>query len=436
MRNYQLPLSDLLGERMKRDVDSIYAGGNFSVRRLMDMVHDYLEGRLLLPVHQRELSWPTQKQEEYIETLCIDSAPPGSFEIYRIVKDGRESPEFLNDGAQRLLTALFMFQHPERFELSPEEVERILRGTEYIVRMKKHRSHQEALERFHAVNSNVPLTPYQFTRGTIIYSMGDEMGKEWETWLEKLQEGVQSALTVVTHRRIEHNPKGSRAVALTHKSYRQTTSMFYRFVSQDRKGVEYSVSAGTLKQGKPVFETDLSKYLRELGLENSWKLQEKFHRLIDNEAGLIRAIWEDIDKPERRMRIHSATVRWLWDLSIWRRNCEVPAEPWMNFVRALLDNNKGATEVFCKSSTGRLRRMSLSFGRVRAFRPIALEIGSDLADWFDNPRKQPNILLEDGFQHSHVVPFSTNGNGVTVSEPSILNLSRGARPLNNEAINA
>lgn len=424
----QLTMIEILGERKNRNPQDIYTGGSLSVRTLLQLVNDYKDGYLRLPAHQRELSWSFNKQLQYIETICSDGAPPGSFEIYTVVRGNDESAQFLNDGAQRLLTACALMAAPERFGLTVDTVEFILRNTEYVVRLKKHRSHKEALERFQKVNSNVPLTPYQFTRGTIIYCMGDQFGGEWEKWLDALHEGVDRSLVSITNRRHEYNPKSQNAVVLTHKSYRQTTSMFLRFISNDTAGEEYGTNTGVLKPQAEFFEMRLATHLRAIGLDDAWKKQASFHRLITDETAVIREIWEMVEKPER-VSIRSATVRWLWDLSILRRNRRVPTEPWIDFITKLLRHNLGATEVFTTRTDGRAKRISLSFGRLRMFYLVAEVIGSDLAKWFDNPRRRPSRRLEDGFQYSHIMPYAKEGNGPVVAEPAMVNMARGAKPI-------
>ena len=413
--------------RSVRNADDIYTGGSQSNISLYHLVQDYIAGFLLLPAHQRESSWPNRKQKEYIRAICLDAAPPGSLEMYSLVTAGREGPKHLNDGVQRLFASLELYRNPSLFGLTPADADYILRNTEYPVRFKRHRSHQEALDRFQRVNSNVPLTPYQLTRGTILYCQGDDMALEWQKWLNDLNDIVSRALVRITMRHTEFNKSKSRYLILLHKSYRQTTSMFFRFLSKDQAGMEYSVSASQLKNETEFFELELAGRLREFGISGARELLEKFRNIIDNESGLIADAWLKCKHNKPGLAIKSATVRWLLDCSIYRRNCGIPVDPWSRFIDLLLNENGGATEVFYRDrDTGRIRRYSLSLGRVRQMWKVADVIASDLSEWEERTRVKLASNLQTGYHHSHIKPYAKYGNGKIVPEPALKNLARGA----------
>lgn len=424
----QLELPEII--RNVRDADDIYTGGTQSNISLYHLVQDYIAGFLLLPAHQRESSWPKPKQRVFIRAICLDAAPPGSLEMYSLVVMGREGPKHLNDGVQRLFASLELYRNPTQFGLSQEDANYILRNTEYPVRFKRHRSHQEALDRFQRVNSNVPLTPYQLTRGTILYCQGDDMALEWQKWLNDLNDIVSRALVRITMRHNEINKAGTKYLTLLHKSYRQTTSMFFRYLTKDKDGTEYAVSASQLKNESDFFEIELANRLRQLELSGARELLEKFRNIIDNESGLIADAWLRCEHNQPGLAIKSATVRWLLDCSIYRRNCNVPVDPWARFVNLLLKENGGATEVFYRDvGTGRMRRYSLSLGRVRQMWRIADIVGSDMREWDKLARVRPSKKLQTGYHNSHIKPFAKNGNGLTVPESALKNLARGKKEM-------
>lgn len=421
----QLTFSSLVETRM-RDANDIYTGGSQSNISLFHLVADFRSGHLLLPVHQREASWLPGKKKAYIGAICMDAAPPGSFEVYTVISDGKEGPRYLNDGVQRLLAANELSLSPERYGLTDSEADYVLRFTEYPMRLKKHRSHAEALDRFLRVNSNVPLTPYQLTRGILLYSMGDHYTDIWQAWLDELNAIVSKALIRVTKRTSEYNSTQEKYLELTHKAYRQTSSMFLRYLSGDRTGREYQVATSKIKDTETLFEIELADLLKGLGPSGANARLLQFTNLIDSECALIEDAWQQTS--HKKESIRNACVRWLLDLAIYRRNCNVPTTPWADFISKLLTYNGGSTEVLFIRD-GKQGRQSISFGRVKNIDSIASIVGSDIMKFFETSRKRPSARLPSGVHHSHVLPFSLYGNGETIAEPALLNLSRGAKPI-------
>lgn len=356
----------------------------------------------------------------------MDAAPPGSFEVYTVISDGKEGPRYLNDGVQRLLAANELSLSPERYGLTDSEADYVLRFTEYPMRLKKHRSHAEALDRFLRVNSNVPLTPYQLTRGILLYSMGDHYTDIWQAWLDELNAIVSKALIRVTKRTSEYNSTQEKYLELTHKAYRQTSSMFLRYLSGDRTGREYQVATSKIKDTETLFEIELADLLKGLGPSGANARLLQFTNLIDSECALIEDAWQQTS--HKKESIRNACVRWLLDLAIYRRNCNVPTTPWADFISKLLTYNGGSTEVLFIRD-GKQGRQSISFGRVKNIDSIASIVGSDIMKFFETSRKRPSARLPSGVHHSHVLPFSLYGNGETIAEPALLNLSRGAKPI-------
>jgi hypothetical protein len=422
-KQMRLQLNDLLEVRRS---DDVYSNGVSETVRLSVLLQDFNTDRILKPAHQRDLVWTEQKQREYIAAICQDSTPPGSIELYEVIGiNGRPGPKYINDGVQRLFTVKGLRDSPEKYGLSLEDVDYILDNTRYPVTTKKQRSHQEAVDRFLRVNSGVALTPYQLIIGKVIYCQGDERSKAWTAFVDRIIRTVTDQIRRVTTYEKKYQSVLTQ-VQLNHKFNRFCLSIFWRYLSREQAPIAYKCDQSSIDESN-VFENDLSRELSKIGIDLAISKSESFARMLENESALLIDLWKKTGH-ERERQIKVATVKWLLDLAVYRRNNDVPVEKWADFIEKLLTVGNGRSELRFSDARipGQYRRVSLTGGRIGSLGELSGLLDSDFADSFSK-RRIKRDRLEPGYHHSHKKPYSKNGEGDTFIEPALLNLSRGAQ---------
>jgi len=415
----------------------IYMGGRRDASSLMHLLADWDAGQIRLPPHQRELSWSDLKQQDYVKTICSDSCPPGGIELYQlyVAETGRLSLSYLNDGCQRLHTARDFLLNPEKYGLRLEEVEYVLRTTAYPVTYKVHRSHTEALHRYQDVNSGLPLTPYQYVVGSLIYCEGDGYREGWQQFVEKLHEVLYNVLVSTGVR--PYRSRDSRSyVRFKHRDYRHDLSLFLRFISGEKTEMDYHVAHKLSEREMDAgsyFEHDLATtYLGRMGLDRAIEKLEEFKRVLEIETATIVAEWADVADKERNA-IGVPILRWLYDVAIWRRNLGARTSVWKAFLASYLRKFHGTTALYYVNEAGETKRINVGLSRVNNMSTICRAIDFDYSQFGVRREREAGSLPKVGFQHSHIDPFETHGNGPTIIEPASVNMARGAEPIEETA---
>lgn len=413
----------------------MYIGGTRESITLYDAIGHFLSGLLLLPPHQREKCWPPEKVREYLLTLTADAFPPGNFEFYQLIlEDGRKSNKYINDGSQRLRAAVEFYNNYKLFGLSEEDAKDLLINTSYPVTLKVHKTHQEAMRRFQIVNNNLALTPYQKSIGDLIYCQGDRLQGFWGEYIDKLHRIIYDSAN-----RLSITPyppqKSSNYISLVHFRKRHDLSLFYRFLKKEKQLINYYPGKDIVLQdiGKKTsryFEYHLAELLSQLDETKANNILAQFENVIDLETALFTKCIDIVGDKEKKegWTITYALHRWLLDMAIYRRNNEVSLSSWQDFIVKFIARSKGKTTIYYNDSAGTPTRLNVGLSLLTNIKRICTEVESDLLERAMDKRKSRVDLgiAKTGWQESHQEPFSINGNGETILEPGIINMSRGA----------
>jgi hypothetical protein len=422
----------LVEKRRLSSGEDVFSLGQREIMTLWSAVDDYRHGKLILPPHQRDISWSDQQQAEYVQTICSDSTPPGCFEIYQLrTEGGRLSANYLNDGSQRLRTAKDFLDNPDKYGVTKEDAEYILRNTSYPYTKKIHASHQEALLRFQIVNNNLPLTPYQMSIGEIAYCQGND---RYEDWLKLVRDLHAEVLLQAQRIAIKSMPNRKSKTYLKdlHRWQRHDLSLFLRHLMNERAMVDYRPGdkgdLGRLRGNYP--EKQLAVEFQKVGLVGAREELEKMSRILKDETALIENAWNEVrGSPGRGIDI--VVVRWLYDVAIWRRNNKISAIHWNDFLKNFLKVSQGGASIVVRdASQSSPKRLSITISRVATIQEVCSKLKLDFLDKAFQKRQPQNVRLKEGWHHSHVQPFSSHGEGDIFDEPASLNLARGAQPVN------
>lgn len=397
---------------------------NDCVMKFSQIMRDFDEGFVKIPVHQREPgAWDHRKQLEYIRRqLQADrnASPPGFFATYELVDHNNPpnavSATYLNDGYQRLNTLLTLRAQPSAFDLDVASVNKLL-NQHISIQHRHYFSHEEAMRDFQLINNGTHLTSHELCTGYLQYM--PDYDSRWEPLLEKVQRSVErSEIRLGIKMR-----QGKTARKRDHTRRRHTWSVFYRFLTNDTSVAPYADVGATevqsfIDSGK-VIEILLRDRL--LITPDPEKMVAQFEDLVDREtATLIEHVREVL---EPGATLASVTHRWLLDLAVWRRTNNRPVALHLQFIDTLLTRTGGRGQWIQDGYDPVTLRYAFL-----GFLPKLAEMAG-LPGFYEMKRDKELRLLQPGYDHSHVEPFATHGNGPTVAEPAGPNRARGAQPM-------
>jgi len=391
------------------------------VTNLYEIVSQYRRKLLIKPLHQRDQVWDDDKQRHWVDRLRSDKKIVGCLLTYQL-NDGRPSPIFLNDGLQRTLATLKYLDHPELFGDDVETSEAYCRACMMPIQHRHYESHDDALIDFQLVNLGTHLTPYEFNNGILAY-MDSHV---WRDLLQKLHD-----LLAITSERITQS-RYKKTRHIQHKYYRHDYGLFYRLMTSDKHVSSYNVAIGTVDieetRGKRCIEWMLRLEFEKLGLETARSEFNKFEQLVERETALFEDVWRTTLKRGIDTGISDTLYRWLLDCAIWKRNNRIPHIKWEKFVELLLNISDGKSQVMVPLEDQKVKSYTLSLSALHYLKGVCEMIGSDFYSGFVSRNHRPR-KLRPGFDNSHFLPVSSNGEGPTFGEPSGRNRARGARPV-------
>lgn len=414
-----------------------------SAESLLALALSLDSGGYRIPPHQRKWRWTTEKKRLYISRVKQASASaellPGCIETYQFVDYTTAgtiptSGVFLNDGVQRISTALDYYKNPNKYGDSPQEAEETLAAVKYTTHHRHYQKHIEAVRDFWFVNYGLNPTPYEQCNGLLSY-MGDSEGDDakWGTFFSSLHEVIRTSQHMV----VRSGKKGTKA---QHRFYRDDYGLFYRFIVGDRESVSYNTSANQIEIGqmlptesvgsegkRKVIELYLREELLRIGIDESVRFLDLFRTFINRETALLADVLIKVHGSIGEA-VTDTFYRWVLAVAIWRRNqkkSELTIPVWEDFLTKLIINSGGSTTV--KNEEKGIKAF-LGLSRVDSVGRVCLAIDSDMYERAGKVRRNRRPILP-GFDNSHVLPFATNGEGPTFPEPASRNRSRGSSPV-------
>lgn len=389
-------------------------------RSLWEMVSDLRGGRLHIPFHQREFVWPQEKQEGFVDRLISGVLPVGVIVTYQ-VSNSIDLRVYINDGNQRLNTLLRLVLQPEKFGLTFDFVEELLRAVQMPVQHRIYDSHAQAFDDYQGLNWGTPLTPYEFHKGALTTLADYET--VWKPLVTQVHQVMMAYEGSIVSERRGRNRKQVSSVA------RDELATFYRFISGSAARNDLQIArTGRLKD--PVFEWDLRKRMEEIGPDKVKQEIERYQRLIERETALVRSTWHTVMGKPNETGVNLVTYRWLMCAAVWRKNADISVSMWAEFVEGALRGSAGRGRFDVIDDGGVAQIVAfLAYNDLTKLDDVCRHIGSDMVSHMKPKRPRRNVTTRPGNDDSHRLPFSTHGHGETFAEPASLNRARGARPV-------
>lgn len=394
-------------------------------RRLGDIVTDYLEDRLKFPRHQRGAVWSKAQQELYISALQAPVRPLGVFATYQI-EGNINGPTLLNDGGNRLRSALALHEDPLRFNMSKQESQSLLANTIISVQHRIYQDHKEAALWFQRLNIGTSLTPYEFAKGALVYMKGYKI--HWKQYLKRLH-------CIISDRQVRMGIREQTRRTSQHKQLRHDYVLLYRFLLPDKELNNAYTESGSAKVSLENWESETSieyrlrDLLQDRGIEEAKDGLSRLKTALEQETVTLKDIWTEVSGS------HLSTTtawfyRWVIELALWRRLNNIPVEAWEQFLHLLFRRTRGKARIDpLPRQEQELSSVSLQLSNLKALKRACVVLESDLYNRYANgiPRRRPaTIISEPGTDHSHKKPFTKHGDGPVILEPAGRNRARGA----------
>lgn len=381
---------------------------------------------LHLPPHQRGDVWALGKKKKWWSDIeknakkesaraCI----PGCIITYTIGKN--DDLVFINDGANRVI-------HSIREYISECEN----KGKDPYVSLSKcfiteqtveYENVEEATSHFIDINSGSTSTPHEVFRCHFV-SLPDYT-EMWEPILESIYDTVNDALKITNH-----TCRSGRSRDKEHKHKRDSLAMFYRFASCDVSRWSPHVGVNTVNPDTNKRDCETERRCKELfeakGVVEIRAILEKFKNCLEKFCALYRQLW--IETGLSPLRGPTSThIRWWLTTAIYHHNNGFNFHNFRTFTKTLIEETGGGGAFYYEDDSGTKRNTSAKLSCLSILSVVlrSLKLTLDFFEAKETRRYSPP--LPPGFHNSHVNSFSRNGNGQTVPENALDNLSRGGK---------
>lgn len=386
---------------------------------LYNLVEKFRRDQIVKPHYQREYVWSQSKATGWINRIRSDRHPVGVIILYQI-DNGQPSPVYVSDGVQRLSASLSYLLNADKYGDTEQSAREYLESCIMSVQFRHYTTHDEAWRDFQGINNGTILTTHERYKGLI--TNVPDYAKVWKPILERLRDGLQSNADRISVRRND-----SRHTM--HKIYRDYWLLLIRWLSEDGKvpdALTYNtVSDKHYRRGQYV-EAVLRELLNSTPPEEMRGEAERLVKYSQNVTSDIEYVWRELlHRPVGEMITDSAHA-WLNHAAVYKKRQGIANADWMSFLEAFLREGNGMGKFVVQLDDGSHKTLTLHRGRL-LLGTVCRILGSD---FHELPRKRNGYRrLAPGYDNSHKLPFSENGEGETFPEPASINRARGAKPV-------
>lgn len=401
--------SDLIFEIPSRNI------ADYS-KSLWELIQEYKEHILQVPVFQREFCWDDRKIAGWGVNIQTGNAI-GVIVTYQIKGNG---PIFLADGLQRLTATLKLLDDPQYYGLSvgSKQMELYVRSFSISVQHRHYYSHEAAMQAFQDLNKGTQASPYEYHRGSLTL---DPRGVFVEQHVPSILTTFETPLFSGKNKTRERQQKLAR----------DAYALFYQFITRTDRANFSGIGSSlvTTRDGIPI-EQLLTSYFKEqeTTIVQIEKWVADFEVYISRHYAQLRSVI--IESGQSGKAMSPTFARWLLRVSLFNRNTSHSVSAYWNFVTSLIKELRDYAEFSSRLVVpGSMPRhtITLSLGTMDHLSELSKAVGHP--NFFESERRKKTKITAVGFHESHVMPFKTFGNGATIIEPAIMNQIRGCEQI-------
>jgi hypothetical protein len=370
----------------------------------------------VIPDFQRKFSWNSEQVKGWIDSIEKRKAI-GVIVTYQIRGGGAI---YIADGLQRLTATLSYIEDPERYGCSygEEQAKKNCESFSITVQHRIYENHKDAMNSFQKLNKGTALTPLEFYMGELTL---DDVGKIIVDRIPSIVEKYEAPLLRFY--------KGRATRKLEHQRTRDSYALFLQYISGTEQMDFWDVAVSVVADSnRNIVERELSEFVTG----SKWKRRDcessigNFEKYIADQVVEIRTLLDE--SGGKGLAIGITVLRWLLHLSIWKKNTKRNIYDYEELVKKMFSNSiqkyGSIISRFELPNTTPVVTVTLTMNGLGALKKICRSFDSRLYE--GSTRKKKAVAA--GYHDSHVLPFSTNGNGETFPEAGPRNMARGARP--------
>ena len=415
--------------------DGVFELGDAPMR-LFDLVQELRDKDLLIPEHQREAVWTKDQIAMWVERITDPMKKPiGVISTYQILKNGKASPKYLNDGRQRLYATESFLMKPEDFGHTRDAAIKISKAYKIPVQHRLYDSHASAMKDFQLMNLGTALSPHEFHKGLLKYH---DHSTFWDAQINVFARSITDASVRLGIKQ----QTGTKA----HKYARHNLALLLRWLDKDNRLGYEGISDNIVKPSRLVQKTTpashkhkntnrqspieelLRSTLEKISISDLESEVELLCGFINNRTALIETVMHE--KFPRQKAPHPVLYSYLIETAMWAKFSKKPASDWEVFCSKLIEHSGGVGVVGDKDDAR--KRVTLAIGTISNLKAVCERIESDFYEG-QRPSRKRAENVRPGYDISHKLPFVHHGDGETFFEPALRNRARGARPIEDDA---
>lgn len=382
---------------------------------LFTMAEKLRNGELQKPYFQRDYVWDVEKLISYVETVKTKQAV-GVLVTYQIRGGG---PVYLADGLQRLTAINKFLLNPVAYGFSNpyEQAKDYCEKFKIDVQHRIYDNHAEAMKAFQDLNKGTHLTPVEFYKGILTgHDLGILIYNTIPNIVSQLEKDYLSGR------------RKSRTQGLT--LIRDSYTLFFQYISKTKRETFWGANSTKLITTKKTIENQLLEYIDKNGISEPDLVQQtkNFERYLASVVDQIRTL--RIESNQDKKQFSPTFFRWLLHVAIWKHNVKRSNDLYERFVKRLFDECKQHPNFttrlgFMDPDTKQMLAPSFNLDSISILRLLCRIFNIPLYEGY----KVKRLPGTPGTHNSHKKPVALFGDGETIRETAIRNMSRGAKPI-------
>lgn len=288
------------------------------------------------PDHQRRYVWSKDKERGWHEDILKGYLAPNMIILYFTFANA--STLYINDGLQRLTAAMILYDNPEKYGVSKDEICKLMSTCLVAIWTQHYESSVQIVEDFAKGQLQTQCTAYEQCYGLIVCMSDYHLVYKEE--LDRLRSAVESNVVLLSNNAISDERK------FRHKCYRNDFGLFLRLVLNIKETKNFMtnksvVSYKDIKRSSYV-EATLKDYLQSAGQAKIRQDITNFKKFIKEVAGLIKSEWHKTRRDDDKPGISETLIRNLFDVAIWCQANNISLNlDYRRFVSSVLDLTRG-----------------------------------------------------------------------------------------------
>lgn len=389
------------------------------VTKLADFYAGFEREEFIIPDFQRAFIWDDNDIQLWSKTIHENGIIPD----FLLGRYNTSEQWWICDGRQRLEATWHILATPEKYGFSGREAaSKAISRCPIAVHQVVFESRHEAYTWFVRLNSSGSvLTMAELYKGDLVNGTCQHGERVHGCALQWLIPSMSRVCRDFKENRGKLRPVDS-------VRHRGALALFYHFISDYTGYTFWEHAQGTPQKTKTV-ESFLAEHLMGLSGGELGKAIIRYQQFIEKWTAVFRTI---LDKtyPAKTV-MGDGLFRHLLFFTTWATRHGYSETRIVDMHQVLISACRELNQKAYKSKPDDKPYIHLQSNTLTRTWTVLREAGIslDIGTLKQKPKRKKRLPLIAGYDHSHLQPFSVFGEGEVITEPSIINRSRGAAPI-------